>query len=189
MTWIITHTGHKFHLTEDKMGNNPIHVEDIATALAKQCRFNGHSQGFYSVAEHSVRVSTEVPHNLAFVALLHDAAEAYVGDLVSPVKRQCPEFERIEKLVQCRILDALGVPHHYMTGHERMLIKEADQLALAIEMQEFWGLGNLPEWAQDMLLRKGRTGPPNGVMCLDWQAARLAFIERFNQLNPFPEAA
>jgi uncharacterized protein len=72
-------------------------LEDIAHALSMTCRFNGHCKVFYSVAEHSVNVAklvnfafTEKPHNKAPVvlaALLHDAHEAYVGDVITPMKK------------------------------------------------------------------------------------------------------
>ena len=63
-----------------------IAIEDIAHGLAHTCRFSGQSARFYSVAEHAIRVSHMVPARDALVALLHDASEAYLSDLVSPLK-------------------------------------------------------------------------------------------------------
>lgn len=69
-----------------------INIEDIAHALAKICRFGGHIHEFYSVAEHSIhcaRVADEVfgyDCDTQLQCLLHDAAEAYLGDVCRPLK-------------------------------------------------------------------------------------------------------
>lgn len=58
----------------------------IARALSKLARFTGHTSEFYSVAEHSVKVSHLAPREHRFEALLHDAAEVLINDLSKPVK-------------------------------------------------------------------------------------------------------
>src|SRR5687768_463704 len=68
---------------------------DIARALANQCRFGGHSRVFYSVAQHSVIVADLVEQRGgdaedAFAALMHDATEAYLGDMPHPLKHRSP---------------------------------------------------------------------------------------------------
>jgi 5'-deoxynucleotidase YfbR-like HD superfamily hydrolase len=68
-----------------------VNIEDIAHALARQCRYNGHCVGFLSVARHSIWVAERLAaqgHNktMQLTGLLHDAAEAYLGDLVRPLK-------------------------------------------------------------------------------------------------------
>src|SRR5689334_14267678 len=86
--WIRTYTGRKFYLFDS--GPEDVEIEDIAHALSMQCRYNGHVQRFYSVAEHSCYVSAIVAAemgnakydiNVALWALLHDASEAYLGDV------------------------------------------------------------------------------------------------------------
>src|SRR5688572_18527016 len=85
--WILTATGRSFWPLDPRA--DEICIDDIAQALAKVCRFGGHCCDFYSVAQHSVLVAHLVERShpqLALHALLHDAAEAYLGDFTQPLK-------------------------------------------------------------------------------------------------------
>ena len=84
-------------------------IEDIAHGLAMQCRFGGHVMDFYSVAQHSVIMSRMVPKPHALAGLLHDAAEAYLVDLPTPIKKRMPEFEMVEKRLLKVIFERFGV--------------------------------------------------------------------------------
>lgn len=86
MSWIQTYVGKQFWPLAPRPED--LDIRDIAHSLSLQCRFNGHCGVFYSVAEHSVRVAEQLPGELALWGLLHDAAEAYLGDLTRPLKRQ-----------------------------------------------------------------------------------------------------
>jgi len=97
--WIQTATGNKFYVDDPKVED--VDARDIVHALPKICRYAGHCKGFYSVAEHSVIVADEVMvrfknFELARAALLHDAPEAYLTDLPSPIKRLCPDYQALE---------------------------------------------------------------------------------------------
>jgi hypothetical protein len=83
-TWIQTFTGRKFWPLDPRPGE--VDILDIAHGLSQVCRYGGHTRRFYSVAEHSVIVSQYVPAQYARAALLHDASEAYLGDMVRPLK-------------------------------------------------------------------------------------------------------
>lgn len=85
MTWILTHTGKRFDPLAPRAAD--IDHRDIAHALANLCRFNGHCTSFYSVADHSVGVAELVDPEWQMDGLLHDATEAYIGDITRPLKR------------------------------------------------------------------------------------------------------
>ncbi|HYD90915.1 MAG TPA: hypothetical protein VEA37_05425 [Flavobacterium sp.] len=76
-------------------------LEDIAHGLAHNCRWNGHTKTFFSVAEHSVKVARALPENKQLIGLFHDAEEAYWGDIVSPLKALLPE-NILRKIVEFR---------------------------------------------------------------------------------------
>lgn len=84
MTWILTRSGRKFDLARPTA--DMVDPADIAHSLSMQCRFNGHTSRYYSVAQHSYLVADLVPAEDQLAGLLHDATEAYVGDLVRPLK-------------------------------------------------------------------------------------------------------
>lgn len=77
-----------------------IRIEDIAHALALQCRYNGHCKHFYSIAQHSVLVSDFSDFSLGLFGLLHDAAEAYLGDMITPLKNVMLQYKPCEKAIQ-----------------------------------------------------------------------------------------
>ncbi|WYW01922.1 deoxyribonucleoside 5' monophosphate phosphatase [Pseudomonas phage vB_PpuM-Pori-4] len=128
--WIITHSGKRFELADPKP--EMVCIEDIAIALSRQTRFNGHCDRFYSVAYHSYLIAEQLPDRLKLEGLLHDAAEAYIGDISSPLKRiikaHWPGFKAFETRIEEVVFEALGVP---LTNDP--LIKEADLRILANE--------------------------------------------------------
>jgi hypothetical protein len=85
-------------------------IEVIAAALSKQCRFAGHLKRFYSVAEHCVRGSYACSRPLDF--LLHDASEAFVTDVPTPLKRLLSNYVEIEDRVHALIAKKFGVDPH-----------------------------------------------------------------------------
>lgn len=75
-------------------------IEDIALGLARQPRYAGQGKFFYSVAQHSVYAATQVSPGNRIHALLHDAPEAYIGDVPGPLKSLIGyQFEDIERAV------------------------------------------------------------------------------------------
>lgn len=104
----------------------------IASALSKLCRFNGHTSEFYSVAQHSVIVSRMVPEKYALQGLLHDAHEAFIGDMVSPLKSIITEYQYIETCIEQDLRKRYDLPavlHHS--------VKQADIDLVMIERNSF----------------------------------------------------
>jgi hypothetical protein len=86
-SFIVTYTGKVFPF--DDITPDCIDIQDIAHSLSHLCRWTGHTNMFYSVAQHSLLVSERMPGKAAekLVGLLHDGAEAYTNDLASPLKK------------------------------------------------------------------------------------------------------
>lgn len=109
--WSSTVSGNRF--TPFNPCGKDIDIVDISTALANQARFNGHLKSFdrfYSVAEHSFYVSHIVSPRAAFYALMHDAPEAYIGDMIQPLKQHFPEFRALEQVIMDEIIERFHIP-------------------------------------------------------------------------------
>ncbi|MDE3023094.1 MAG: hypothetical protein KGI54_14810 [Pseudomonadota bacterium] len=124
--WIETSSGEKVQFLEPKP--EQIKIKDIAHSLANQCRYNGHCHGFFSVAEHSVNVAMQLPDELKLTGLLHDASEAYLSDIPSPVKQFLPDYQIIETRLEEVIAQKFGLTYPYPTE-----VKLADIAALSTE--------------------------------------------------------
>jgi 5'-nucleotidase len=124
-------------------------IEDIAWGLAKQCRFAGHIKGLgviYTVAQHCVLVSLTVPREHALPALLHDAAEFVMGDVVGPLKNLLRDYKAIEARVEPAILARFGLSYPLAPA-----IKEADLRVLMTEQRDLRNppLGHTHDFAGD----------------------------------------
>lgn len=171
--WIVTASDVQFELFSP--APVMVRIVDIAHALANLCRFNGHTQDFYSVAQHSVIVSRNVPDHLALAALLHDASEAYLGDMVRPLKRSMPAYREAEANVERVIEEAFGLA---LTDEDRAIIKFADERALMTERRDLlrpsshrWNL--IDRNAKPFIDEIEPQGP---------REARAAFLDRFARL-------
>jgi 5'-deoxynucleotidase YfbR-like HD superfamily hydrolase len=135
-----------------------------------QARFAGHTRDFYSVAEHSVRVSMACANGDALAGLMHDAAEAYLTDMPKPVKNGMPQFEAAEDRLLACIAGVFGFPAQLPAS-----VKRADVLLLNTEARDLLS-GNVG-WAD-----KDNVQPRN-IRPLDHRAAEGWFLERFRALT------
>lgn len=137
--WIQTLTG-GICITDPDIED--ITLDDIAGALSKLCRFGGHTPVFYSVAQHSVLVSEIVksigaPKNIILGALFHDAAEAYLGDIMTPVKRLFGnEFKSMESIFNSKIDKKFKLDGALTSDKMNTIIHDADIIALKTEVRD-----------------------------------------------------
>lgn len=177
--WIQTNSGKKFDILSPTMES--IDIKDITHALSMTCRYAGHTNSFYSVAEHSVLVSRKVEKLtdspiVALTALLHDASEAYLHDVTSPLKALLPRYVEIEREVQSLIyakfiFQNLGF---FISTENQKIIHDIDQ---RIRVDETYALFNtvIDDWPE---------GEPVGIQIERWNpmVAMNIFGDRFNRL-------
>lgn len=200
--WFQTYSQKKFFPLDPRV--EEIDIADIGQSLSKLCRYNGHCRYPYSVGQHSLCVSLIVGKRApehALWGLLHDAAEAYVGDMVRPLKHThaMGAFRDAEAGVMIQVAEHFGLafpePDIVKEIDDRILFSEADHILHG--GYELWGVKGLPirddEWPDDLLARYGEiagryVGDQNEIIDLrkfpelPWRAVQHMFAERFNML-------
>jgi len=174
--WIQTFTDKAFDFLEIK--SSVICIQDIAHALAYQCRYNGHCRQFYSVAEHSVRASVLLENknyttDIVAAALLHDAHEAYLGDVVAPLKTLAAINEGFQNLADA--IDAAIGEHFLIPPHlfKHFGVVWADHTLLATELRDLFG-----DLARNFSV-PGVTALDTKIVPVSPDQAEALFLERF----------
>ena len=167
---ILLASGTYFNL--ERPNPDDIHIEDIARALSFICRYTGHVRQFYSVAQHCVLASYVVPPHLALEALLHDAPEAYIGDVSAPLKAMLPDYRAVEARVEAAVAERFGLP--LVQSPE---VKHADLVMLATEKRDLMPVTDEP-WPVEL------THPalPYHITPMNAEQARHTFLDRFRWL-------
>lgn len=152
----VVHSKELIHLTNPEPSQ--IHIVDIAAGLAKICRFNGQINTFYSVAEHSVRVSQDVPDDWKLEALMHDATEAYIQDIIRPIKYLpiMVEYRKLEAIWEQAIVERFELQYPFDES-----IKRSDN--------------GTQEW------ERGQMKLSNSYEGMPWQKAEKYFMAAFIQ--------
>lgn len=167
---ILTATGVYFDFLQPHV--DMVRLEDIAHALANTCRFGGHTRPFYSVAQHSVLASRIVAPEYARAALMHDAAEAYLGDVPKPLKRLLPDYQRIEQRVEAVTLARFG-----LSLPLPVQVQRADLVLLATEQRD------LMPYHEDKWGCIARVTPlPDPIVPVSPDEAREMFLARWDEL-------
>ena len=168
-----------------------IDINDIAWSLSKQIRYNGHIPYDYTVARHSVIMSYFVPPARALEALLHDAGEAYCGDIIYPIKIAYPEMEELEDGVTGVIMNKYNYGSQVSVDSKSRFVyrksasvEEADKLIAQHECSRF---GRPGQFIQEMHNAERQAESEVGLGNLyhaGMVGDREAFLNRFYNLQP-----
>lgn len=171
--YIETQSGTKFHFMDPQP--DEILLTDIAYSLARTPRWGAHSDPIISVAEHSINVSQMLmrcgySYEVQLQGLLHDAAEAYLGDIPTPIKRMLPDFKALELIVEAAIFEKLEVPFPLPA-----IVKTMDTEAYRWEYRDLMSGGSM-------------CNPPNGTRsplkpCESPEVIELYFLSLFAELK------
>jgi uncharacterized protein len=171
--WIQVYSGKQFWPCDPTP--EEIDIGDIAHALSLTCRFTGHCESFYSVAQHCVLCSRIVPKEDSKWGLLHDASEAYIADVSRPVKPFLENYQALEFKLMYAVSKRFGLPWPIPQS-----IHDADNVLVCTEARDLlrpapasWG-----EWSEGIELL------PITVMPLQPRAAEQQFLARFWELFP-----
>lgn len=184
---ILLHSGNYFDFLRPE--SCEIHIEDIAHGLSNICRFGGQTNTFYSVAQHSVLVSHELEacaqvwkesdqtvdvKHWGMIGLMHDSAEAFIGDIPRPLKNLLPDYKVIEARVEQAIFPIFGIPYPLPAA-----VKQVDLVLLATEQRDL-----MPEHDDEWALIKGIKPLPEYTFS-PWKPehAFQAFMQRFEELG------
>jgi hypothetical protein len=168
---IQTYSGREFNLLD--MSGNVCDIVDISHALSNICRYCGHTRVHYSVAQHSVQVSYLVPKHMALKGLLHDADEAYIGDVAKPLKELLPDYKQVEARIGEFVLGWFGIDVHTMPPE----IKRADIQSLVTEQRD------LMHGSDEAMMTAFRVLPlPERIRPLSPRKAEKLFLRRYYEI-------
>ena len=167
--WLQTYSGNTFWPLDPIA--DEVDIFDIAHSLSMQCRFAGHCENFYSVAEHCCWIADSLSPENKLWGLLHDASEAYLVDVPRPVKYSLVGYKEIETNLMKVICEKFGLPEEMPKE-----VHEADNLILNNEMQQNMKTPPI-KWDTD-------NGQKLDVKLKFWnpKIAEQQFLSRFNSI-------
>lgn len=180
---VTTWRGHEIDLMTGPR-HDQVEIEDIAHAMAYQCRFNGHINRYYSDAEHSVYVSAYSLKMTAIYYLLHDAEGYIMGDIITPVKKMIwgadyksnKQYQVILKRIKKPIIESFGLKYEAYLNLENH-IKEVDNRVYDLESKFLRG-----EKCPAVPPIIGDDPIDGAVFGLTHEQAEKLFLNRFHEL-------
>lgn len=168
--WMQTYSGVQFWPLDPRP--EEVRLEDIAAALSKLCRYGGQCRRFYSVAEHCVHMAHAAPKGYKFAALMHDASESYLSDVIRPIKSHLTNYLEIEAELERCIAQRFGLAWPMPPE-----VKRLDTAILADERDQVMVPPPVP-WSQT-------TEPALGVTLQFWapHVAENHFLNAFHRYS------
>lgn len=150
-----------------------IHIKDIARNLSRINRFCGNTKYPYSVAEHCVVASYRASTKQESLSLLlHDASEAYLGDLPSYIKEVCPEYKKVEDNLLTLIFNSHNIDPSFMDT-----IKPIDKEVTEEERQKLVCSSSFKRLFNPFYYN------PSVINCLGPYRAESSFLRRYKELT------
>ena len=181
ITHITTYTGKVFDFLNPKP--EMVCIEDIAHALANICRYTGQVKQFYSVAQHSVLMANADLPGDPLVRLLHDSAEAYIGDMASPWKKLlcvdiCSSYYETVRVFEQRLKAVIGIALRVNLSPSRE-IKLGDTRMFWTEVRDL-----MPEMPEDFEWGPPRMEPLEAKI-IPWNpiTAEDMFLSTYNKIK------
>jgi hypothetical protein len=180
-SWFQSASGRAIYI--DRPDPAAVYIEDIAHSLARICRFGGHLEvEHYSVAQHSVGVSRACNPEHALLGLLHDSAEAFVGDMIRPLKKLLPAYKEIERGWELAIGERFGLGDQLANLPPD--VKAADEVLLATERRDLLSDGpGHRRWTFN------RPPLPARIFPMPVRVAQHLFIARYHEILAISRAA
>ncbi len=181
----------------DLLDPSPVDIEitDIARGIACVARWNGQTKGqhAFSVAQHSLLVADicadlmpSISAKLELMALLHDASEYVIGDMISPFKNALGlDYRQFEDRLESAIHIRFGLPAK-PSENEKKIIKQADLACAyfeAIHLADFTTKDVNKYFNKPKGLSKQMTSRLNAITSISVKAAEASFLKRFEQIN------
>lgn len=180
---ILTYTGRTIYPLDPR--SEEIDLHDIAHALANICRYTGHVESYYSVAEHSVRVSelceervarpySPDTYQMALEGLMHDASEAYLGDVARPIK-QASYVGKLYGKAEDRLMEIIAEKYG-TTWPIPDVVAWADNVLLRTEQRD------LMPYPNELYTLEQYEMLPNTISPWSPEEAEIEFLDRYHEL-------